>query len=167
MDTRTRKEDNAAELNLLPVMNLVTILIPLLLMSAQLVQLAVIDSTLPAISEQIAPPEPTPTQEPFRLSLAISGEGFTLMGADEVLGEDNNTIPCVDGACATRDSYDFAGLTSKLAEVKGAHPDESVIILVPDVRVPYEVLVAAMDAAREDSGGLLFPNVTIAGGLSG
>ena len=44
-----RRVMDAPELNLVPIMNLVTILIPFLIMAAQFVQLAVIDSTLPAI----------------------------------------------------------------------------------------------------------------------
>lgn len=39
------------ELDLIPIMNLVTILIPFLIMAAQFVNLAVIDSTLPAIGQ--------------------------------------------------------------------------------------------------------------------
>jgi biopolymer transport protein ExbD len=39
----------AEELDLVPIMNLVTILIPFLLMAAQFVSYAVIDSTLPVI----------------------------------------------------------------------------------------------------------------------
>ena len=48
MSKRKRNEE-AEELNLVPIMNLVTILIPFLLMAAQFISLAVIDSTLPAI----------------------------------------------------------------------------------------------------------------------
>jgi hypothetical protein len=133
----------------------------------QLVQLAVIDSTVPAISSD--PVVPPPTRDHFRLSLDISPTGFTLRGAEDTLAEDEATIPCPEGACQNRDSYDFTRLTELLTEIKGAHPAEDVIIFVPHERIPYEVLVAAMDAARgaEEAGGLLFPRVTIAGGLSG
>ena len=48
----------ADELNLIPIMNLVTILIPFLLMAASFISLAVIDTTLPAIGD------PTPQEEP-------------------------------------------------------------------------------------------------------
>ena len=47
----------AEELNLVPIMNLVTILIPFLLLSVQFVSLAVIDSTLPAIGPPAPPSE--------------------------------------------------------------------------------------------------------------
>ena len=165
--TDSKKQGNkTATLNLLPVMNLVTILIPLLLMSAQLVQLAVIDSTVPAIS-----PNPTPSPAPpnqLRLSLAISSAGFTLMGAEGILDDESARVPCLEAVCTGREGYDFAALQQRLIEIKAAHPDEELIILVPDERTPYEVIVATMDAAREDVGSaLLFPNVTIAGGLSG
>jgi biopolymer transport protein TolR len=173
------------ELNLTPIMNLITILIPFLVMSAQFVQLAVIDSTLPAIG----PPQPTeeePDKPPLNLSLALTSAGITILGADAVLhpggapvaeGEGRPpTIPCPGGRCERANEYGWAALTTELEKIKDEYPDEANVILVPDGNVEYEVLVRAMDASRDNryksqlakqKGGEareLFPYVVIAGG---
>lgn len=161
-----RPTDKRPALNLLPVMNLVTILIPLLLMSAQLVRLAVVDSTVPAIVHE--QDNHDPEQAAFQLSLAITQQGFQLLGVEDIFDASQTHIPCSGGRCTASDAYDYAALNAKLSTIKAAHPDASSIILVPDEHVRYDVLVGAMDASRtrpDDSD--LFPNVTIAGGVSG
>ena len=45
----TRRTSKAGDLDLVPIMNLVTILIPFLLISTQLVQVSAIDSSVPAM----------------------------------------------------------------------------------------------------------------------
>jgi biopolymer transport protein ExbD len=181
----SRRIQDVPELDLVPIMNLVTILIPFLVMSAQFVQLAVIDSTLPAIG----PPQPVeeePDKPPLNLSLALTSAGITILGADAVLHPDGPpvaegegrppTIPCVGGRCSRASEYDWSALTKELEKIKDEYPEEGNVILVPDGSVEYEVLVRAMDASRDDGyrrqlagqkGGEpreLFPYVVIAGG---
>jgi biopolymer transport protein ExbD len=179
-----RRQSAAEPLNLIPVMNLVTILIPFLLMAAQFVHLAVIDSTLPAIG----PPQPVEEQEkpdkpPLQLSIGVTDMGIRLMGADHVLfpdgapqvaeGEDKPpTVPCKSGGkCSSVDDYDWSEMTRLLAKIKDEYPDDENCIFVPDNKIRYEVLISAMDATREDRDNpgpdgarLLFPFVVIAGG---
>jgi len=174
----SRRIQDTPELNLIPIMNLVTILIPFLIMAAQFVQLAVIDSTLPAIGPPQAPEE-TPDKPPLKLSLAITGNGITILGADAVLypagapplaeGEARSpTIPCGGGRCRRATDYNWMDLTRELSKIKDMYPDEQNVILVPDGDIEYEVLVRTMDASRDDklTGGSrdLFPFVVIAGG---
>ena len=180
-----RRLQKAEELNLVPIMNLVTILIPFLIMAAQFVQLAVIDSTLPAIGTP-QPSDEKPDKPPLNLSLAITDRGITIMGADAVLHPEGApptaegearppTVPCKSGGvCTNVDDYKWEELTKKLSEIKTVYPDESDanVILVPDNQVKYEILVKTMDASRDnpkdktedDKARLLFPNVVIAGG---
>jgi biopolymer transport protein ExbD len=180
-----RRIQKAEDLNLVPIMNLVTILIPFLIMAAQFVQLAVIDSTLPAIGAP-TPSDEKPDKPPLNLSLAITDRGVTVMGADAILhpegapevaeGETRPpTIPCDSGGvCTSVEDYNWIKLTAKLNLIKDEYPDEedANVILVPDNHINYEVIVQTMDASRDDPtkpGGdgkarLLFPNVVIAGG---
>lgn len=183
-----RSLPDGEELNLIPIMNLVSILIPFLLMAAQFVHLAVIDSTLPAIG----PPQETPPDEddepPLQLSVVLTGKGITVAGADAVLNpegaegaaaaapaegeEAQPTIPCKDPNCATPESYDYEELTRLLGLIKDEYPDDENVIMVPESRIPYEVIVMTMDASREDKSSsgedgkprTLFPFVVIAGG---
>ena len=84
---RSGSGDNEIQLNLLPFMNLMTLLIPFLLASIQFVSLAVIDSSLPAIGQ----PQPSDDKDkdetpPLNLTIGITDEGFTVAGSAKVLG---------------------------------------------------------------------------------
>ena len=185
-----KRGEEAKDLNLVPIMNLVTILIPFLLMAAQFVSYAVVDSTAPAIS-----PTPDRTEsddeEPLLLSVLVSPEGFAVTGNHPELssageGEDGVVIPCLVEDCAfdrasgegAASAYDVRELRDVLGRIKDDRPDEETVMLVPDATLPYEVLVLAMDATREDpdagdaegsneacNGRCLFPMVVIAGGV--
>jgi biopolymer transport protein ExbD len=186
----------AEELNLVPIMNLVTILIPFLLMAAQFVSYAVIDSTLPAIGPPV-PVEEEPEQKPLNLSIMVTDDGFTVSGNHPELekhgsgaeGEEKgSTIKCLTPGCTyergagqgPQDTYDIAALRTLLTKIKDDRPEEKNVILVPEGGIPYDVLVLTMDATREnpDAGGTesadnqclgrcLFPFVVIAGGVQG
>ncbi len=158
---RTPKD---ASLELMPVMNLVTILIPLLLVGAQVINLSVIDSTMPAIHVDGDTPEPS-----LQLTVAVTDEGLAVKGDGEVLPDSGAMdLPCGISPCQGVQAYDYDGLTELLGRVKDHHPDEETVILLPEERVPYEVLIRVMDAAREDAGAdrPLFPQVVMAGGAT-
>ncbi len=179
--SKGKRNMEAEELNLVPIMNLVTILIPFLLMASSFVTLAAIDSTLPAIGPPSEPSDDEP-EETLNLSIAITDQGYTIMGSDAVLkgdqpdGQKGPTLPCKRSGCDTPDSYDTKGLTEMLSEIKDRWDDEENVILVPESQIAYETLILTMDAAREDPSKTengengesrkkqLFPNVVIAGG---
>ncbi len=173
MARKKRADQGDTELDLVPIMNMVTILIPFLLLSVQFVSLAVIDSTLPAIGKPAEPSEEE--EEKLNLSVAITGSGYTILGASGVLGNPDGegaTIPCTRDGCPGVEAYDVAELTKMLNQIKDQYEDEENVILVPDSNVPYEVLIATMDASREDpetkvndKPRSLFPYVVIAGGV--
>lgn len=61
------------------------------------------------------------------------------------------------------DTYPFGKLTETLRSYRGQFPDISDnLVLAADPVVPYSAVVAAMDAARKDQQGPLFPGVTLA-----
>lgn len=179
-----RKEGPSAELNMVPIMNLVTILIPVMLMAAQFVHLAVIDSTLPAIGPPVEVEPEEEDKPPLNLSLIIRSDGIVVAGADAVMypdgkpeaveGEDTPpTVPCKSGGtCTGPDDYDWSELQRWLGLIKDEYPDDENVILVPESKIRYEVIVKAMDFSREDRDNpgpdgkarLLFPFVVIAGG---
>ena len=160
------RQGNMQDLDLVPIMNLVTILIPFLLLGAQFLRIAVIDTALPS------PPAATTAAAPddgLRLTVAITSEGYTVTGRDELLAG-GKAIPCDVVGCADGKAYDADGLTRLLSTLKGRWPDEKYVVLVPESEITYEVLVRTMDAAREDREGsigrvraVLFPAVVIAG----
>ena len=162
-----RRESESTNLDLVPIMNLVSILIPFLLLGTTFVELAVVDTTLPAICSSDCGDEIDAPR--LKLSVAVTGTGLYIQGTEGVLEEDEQGffIACTTGSCVNDDSYDTVELTRVLALVKDAHPYTEDLILVPDGRVPYNSLIGVMDAARDDprSGGQrMFPYQTVVGG---
>lgn len=163
-----RRESESAILDLVPIMNLVSILIPFLLMGTTFVELAVVETTAPAICSSDCEDEiDTPR---LKLSVAVTRSGLYIQGTEGVLEEDEQGffIACTTGSCVNDDSYDYVELTRLLALVKDEHPYTEDMVLVPDGRVPYNSLIGVMDAARDDprnGGQRMFPYQTVAGGV--
>ncbi len=164
----TSRRESGPGPDLIPFMNLTCMLIPLLLLGASFANFSVVDSTLPGIIGDHRPCA-AGCDDPLNLSVAITAEGFQVIGADELLapegGEDLRRVPCAAGGCAAG-GYDFESLTERLALVKDEHPDEVNLVLVPAQRVTYDVLIRTMDDSREEAetDRELFPVVVIAGG---
>ena len=60
---------------------------------------------------------------------------------------------------------DWIGLTNCVSRVKQQFEDETRVTLSADPEVPYEHLVAAMDAVRGTKDKLLFPDVLLSAGI--
>jgi len=165
--------------NLVPIMNLVTILIPFLLLTVQFVHLAVIDSSLPAIGAPKATSESIDDKPPLMLTVAVTDRGFIVGGNAAILqSEEEGQITDVAQAVEREPTipvdseglHQFEKLTELLVKVKAEYPDEQNVILIPESEIKYEVIIHTMDATRDhlpegaEKVELLFPFVVIAGG---
>jgi biopolymer transport protein ExbD len=76
------------EINLIPMMNLISLLIPCLLISMVFVEIATINVSAPAIGSDAAaePPEDKPDKPPLNLTITITDKGYTLAGSGGVIG---------------------------------------------------------------------------------
>jgi hypothetical protein len=165
---RQHRQEVGAELNVLPVMNLMAVLIPFLLMAAQFMSLSVIDTALPAVQEGT----PDPAAPALNLWVRIDETGFQVSGTDPMLhpgGAASVSLPCRVQGCPTVEDYDVGELRRLLGYLKDEWPDERLVVIAPVSSVPYEVMVLAMDAARSDPGvvvqgaaRVLFPEVVVA-----
>jgi biopolymer transport protein TolR len=61
--------------------------------------------------------------------------------------------------------HDWTSLTNCVSRVKQQFEDETRVTLSADPEVPYEHLIAAMDAVRGDEGEPLFPDVLLSAGI--
>lgn len=175
-------------LNLIPIMNLLTILIPFLTLSAVFMKLSVLPTTLPSISDAPAAEQPEKQEEDdkpdLNLTVSITPNGFDVAGTGGVLGGtggEGPTVPLTD-----EDAYDYDALTAKLMEIKKKYPHEKDVILVPEMSVKkddekheieYQVIIDTMDAVRrapepvadsDEDGELdnvLFPGVIFSPGI--
>ncbi len=155
-------EEEAGELNLVPYMDIVTNIIIFLLASVvNQVALGNINVSVPTIASGGGSSEdqPPPEKPPLNLTVSVGASGFTVAASGGVLP----IIPKQPNG-----QYDYKALTAKLKEIK-SNPDnatETKANFNADANIPYDIVVATLDAMRQDDAGkLLFPDVAFAAGI--
>ena len=153
------------EINLIPIMNLVLCLIPLVLFKTQLVKIGMVNMSAPSFGP--SPPKPEPTDEkPLGLTVALSKDGFELKatGANlfEVLpgltqeGEATgvkikkitDTYYDKKGNPLQIQSYNYVKLYEYLSILKGKYPKEKLLTLSGDPDLEFKHLIRVMDIVR-------------------
>jgi biopolymer transport protein TolR len=152
-------EEETAEINLVPYMDIVTNIIIFLLASVvQQVPLGNINVSSPTIGGAGAAADTEPETPPLNLTVTVAQNGFIVAGSGAVIPP----IPKLPNG-----QYDFDGLNNKLIEIKKeiAH-GETKATFNADAYVPYEMVVKTLDAMREDKAGKpLFPDIVFAAGI--
>lgn len=160
---RTHKME-PTEPDLTPVMNLMVVLIPLLLSSAEFIKLGVIELNLPpAAGAKITEAEkPKEVERTLDLSVTITDNGLYISSPTGKI-----EIPLENG------EYNFAELTQKLWEIKqrviGDYRDTDSIVILAEPQIEYQTLVSTMDATRairiDNRLRTLFPQVSVSATL--
>lgn len=161
-------------LDIRPVMNLMVVLIPILLYSAEFVKLSVRELNLPTsssgqgIGEQNKPDEP---EKRLYLTVLISKRGYYIGTRGGYLSgegktEDEPSIPLNEDG-----SYNHEELQQKLIELKEkvqgqGFADENSAIISAEADIPYKDIIKVMDyitVYRDEEGNQqpLFPQVNI------
>lgn len=121
-----------AELLLVPMIDIFTVLVTFLLMTAVFSRITIMQLDLPSASDG-KPSEPT-----FRLEVIVREAGFELTNGSEVIA----VLPKVN------EQYDLKALSELALTLKREHPqvDSASVLLEPEV--DYDYLIQAMDAIR-------------------
>ena len=127
-----RRERKPAELLLVPMIDIFTVLVTFLLMTAVFSRITIMQIDLPS-SAAAKPAEPL-----FRLEVIIRKDGFELSDGRQAIG----TIPKVN------DAYDLSTLTARVLDVKREHPASEEASVLSERKVPYDELIQAMEAIR-------------------
>ncbi len=145
---------------LIPIMNLVCMLIPLLLYGAVFVRFVTIDVKQPNIGPII---DGEKDGESLDLTVMITDQGFHFKVRPTHrlpwMSQETPDIPRKDSG------WDFAALGEKLWEIKKLHRQETRIILGAEDNIAFDILIKAMDSARGTDQDVLFPDVTLTRGL--
>jgi biopolymer transport protein ExbD len=150
-----RRQRRPSELTLVSMIDIFTVLVTFLLMTAIFSRTVVLDLKLP--SNNASFPELPPG-----LNLEIIVRDNLLQVADRATGP-LRTLP------NTPKGYDLDGLTEYLKFVKSRYPDKTEATILLEPQTPYDTLVQVMDRTRvvEVNAGLssvqaeLFPAVSI------
>ncbi len=157
---KQRFKEVVDELNLVPVMNMVMCLIPVVLVGSSQVTIGVVNVNAPRFGSGAVTESKPDDQKPLNLTLAVGEDGYrlTASGADinEVLqlppgqpgpnGEPPPPGPFIKKK--DKKTYDYIELYNKLVKIKKAYPHESIINLTADPRIPFKHIISTMDVAR-------------------
>lgn len=141
----------SVELNLVPFIDLMSVLITFLLITAVWSQVSMIQigSSLYAKKDETqAPPQLTPNAD-IALKVDVKAEGYVLTVGTQII-----SLPKVNA------SYDHEGLIAQLQRVKQLYPEKVDGIVSMGDEIPYENLISTMDQFLVAG----FPNISIATG---
>ena len=150
-DGKSGKSANV-ELNIVPVIDLMSVLIVFLLITAvwnqvSMIQLGTSVYGKKTNDQKIEPPKALE----IALRLDVQKNGFVV-----VIGNNTTPIPFKDG------EYDLRKLKDELAQIKERYPEKEDIFLSIDDDLAYEAMVLGMDAAIGEG----FPNIGVTTGSS-
>jgi biopolymer transport protein ExbD len=150
-----RHNRKPAELLLVPMIDIFTVLVTFLLMTAVFSRTVILELKLPPSNAEFTPPPPG-------LQLEV------IVRKDSLIVDDRNSGPLASFP-NNAGGYDYEALTRYLQLVKSKFPDktDATVLLEPDIA--YDVVVQVMDRMRvlEVNAGLdvvqyeLFPDVSL------
>jgi len=146
---RSARDD---DVNIIAVMNIFLLLIPFLLLTAAFVQIAVVELSLPSLNKGSDVSTQTAKPNLILVVLAIKEDGFQLKAI-----KDTNIK--FDPIGKSGKEYIYSKLAEQLKDLKRQFPFAEDIIVAPDAKVKYDVVIKVMDKCRETG----FLNVSLSG----
>jgi biopolymer transport protein ExbD len=128
--TRMRKP---VELLLVPMIDIFTVLVTFLLMTAVFSRITILQLDLPSANASAAGTPPA-----FRLEVIVRHDGFELTNGTALIA----TLPKVDG------EYDLKSLTDMAVSLKREYPETKDASVLLERDVQYDYLIQSMDAIR-------------------
>jgi len=151
-----RRQRKPSELLLVPMIDIFTVLVTFLLMTAVFSRTVIIELKLPPANTQFKQPPPG-----LQLEVTVRRD-FLQVG-------DRNSGPLATFANKSDGAYDYDGLSQYLQLVKSKFPAKTEATVLLEPNTPYDTLVQVMDRVRvlEVNAGLsdvqyeLFPDISI------
>lgn len=134
------------ELNLVPFIDLMSVLITFLLITAVWSQVSMIQIGSSIYGKKSDSEPVIPPQANVVLKLDITRTGYQLTVEKQVIN-----IPMVNG------DYDTVSLNDQLTKAKGLYPEKSDAAIAMSDDLPYEQLIRGMDAFLKSG----FPQISV------
>src|ERR1044072_5303665 len=129
----TNRIKKPAELMLVPMIDIFTVLVTFLLMTAVFSRITILQLDLPSSDSGGAPSPPQ-----FRLEVIVRDAGFELTNGTQLIA----AIPKVEG------KYDYKTLGDLALQLKRENPDVVDASVLMEKHVQYDYLIQVMDAIR-------------------
>jgi len=128
-----RRPRKPSELMLVPMIDIFTVLVTFLLMTAVFSRITIVQLDLPSAADG------KPAEPEFRLEVIVRKEGFELTNGTQQIA----AIPQVNG------EYDLKSLSELALALKREHPQTEAASVLMEPEVRYDFLIQAMDAIRD------------------
>ncbi|MRR33095.1 biopolymer transporter ExbD [bacterium] len=132
-------------LNLTPMMDVLTVLVVFLLITAVFTSITVMDLNVPTNTGEAASSKPN-----FAIEVIVRKSGLEIANGSSV----EAAIPKIDG------KYDLKKLTEMLLSLKAQYPKKEDATVLMEPKIEYDYLVQVMDAVR-GADTPLFPKISI------
>ncbi len=151
-------EEEEVQANLLPVMNIMFLLIPALLLAMEFASMASISVSPPRITNNPTekPPEDPPKEKPLNLKVFVMEDGYRVSadsqqeGAEAGKTQDSSTptIPLAKPGTPLNDyeRYDYVALEAKVKQYKSLFPNETIVTISAESKIPMQAMINTMDA---------------------
>jgi len=140
-------KDVNVELNLVPIIDLMSVLITFLLITAVWSQVSMLQAGSSIYGKKTNDDNtPPPPMADIPLRLDVKSSGFRL-----IIGKETFQYPR-SGA-----TYETAGLAAKLREIKTTYPEKVDAVITTDDDVNYEWMIRGMDTLNKSG----FPSVSV------
>jgi len=140
-----RRTPKAVELLLVPMIDIFTVLVTFLLMTAVFSRITILELDLPSSASKA---DATPV---FRLEVIVRQEGLELTNGSALIAK----IPNVDGA------YDLKSLATLALSLKQDHPDATAASVLLEPEIEYDHLIQVMDAIRTAESSAAEPSAAV------
>jgi len=165
MARKANYEEIVEDLNLVPIMNLVLCIIPLILFKTQLVKIGIINVNAPKIGPASSSSPPPEDEKPLGLTVALSENGFTLKatGGDvySILGatppgndtpysipKKKQTLTDQFGKDKEVTDFDYVELYKNLAKIRDQYKEEKLLTITADPTLEFKHVIRTMDSLR-------------------
>ena len=169
MGKKISVDDKLEDINLMPIMNLICLLIPFLLLSAQFIQIGIILVDTPRRSRS-ATKKNNENKKVLGLTVDITQEGYyvSTKKGSACPARSNNGQPCIPvtrsgekkiyNSAALRKflykkfykpNYKQNSLSKDKKDAVGGFSDWGKVTIRPQDQIKYDVVVKTLDAARE------------------
>jgi biopolymer transport protein ExbD len=158
MRRRAKFQEEEIVADLLPVMNVMFLLVPLLLQAMEFASMASVNVSPPKFSAARAEEkqEDSPKDKPLNFKVIVLEDGFRISadgqqdGAEAGKASDSKapTIPLARPGTPLNDydRYDYAALEQKAKSYKELFPNETTVTISAENNVPMQALIHTMDA---------------------
>ena len=148
---RAHGSDVTADLNLVPIMAILIILIPVLLYAFTFFEVRVQAVAAPRLGpSQKKKKDDEDQKKPLNLTVLVTKDGFALKQQAELTDEPEPPIPKRSFMIKGKEivEYDYPALYSRVRQKKIEHPDETTVNVGAEMDIPWQTIARTIDATR-------------------